>query len=66
MLIIFISMLGISFGLMILLSACGTTLSKEEAYAIALKDAGVTEQDVVLQKETVDYICDVIMEVVKE
>ena len=48
------SLLGISFGLMILLSACGTTLSTEEAYAIALKDAGVTEQDVVLQKETVD------------
>lgn len=42
------------FGLIALLVACQSKISKEEAYNIALKDAGVSESDVTLTKEVVD------------
>lgn len=44
----------ICFGLITVLVACGSKISKEEAYAIALEDAGVTEGDITLTEETMD------------
>lgn len=44
----------VCFCLVALLAACGSRVSKEEAYNIALKDAGVSADDVTLTKETKD------------
>ena len=44
----------VCFGLIALLTACQSKISREEAYDIALKDAAVSESDVTLTKETTE------------